>query len=639
MCGIFGIIGSNPNLEEFRLLGKNLSHRGPDSTGEIVSQSYMLGVNRLSIRGLDNGDQPLWNIDKTIAILGNGEIYKLEELFQKYPHLRPKLASNSDIEVALYLYEELGISAFNELEGMFALCILDLRDQTIKIVRDKLGEKPFYFLKKSNGIFAFSSEIKSFVRTGLVEPVLNSEAMQMYFRYGFVPESHCMIESVFKLQPASYLVLNFDGDITQESEYWSMDSVPYKKQLVFSDLNESFLEKEILARLVSDVPIALALSSGLDSTYLATLMSSLRNDVSTFTIGFHPESPFDELLDAKNFASSLNIHNFGKYLDTQEVVDNFPYVIDSMDEPIADVAGIGYFELARLAKENGIKVLVFGQGADEIFRGYAWVERALQINQRRFLYLNSKVNFFKYLRFNFPTSYRSGALLDSLKSGLGLLNNLRMYFQDRNDKLQGRHTLLLFRTQEEFRLKQTLAGKILTNNHHFSDKYERDLPTNFEDIYEDLRITLIRTYLATVGLMQVDKFCSYHSIEGRAPFANPRLYETTKADAFNLPNNVFSKKILKDLIKGKILTSALRNKKQGFTLPLRKWATPLAEKYAPKPLDSILFNHGYINEKGARLLAKPFKRTSRIRTGWYELFILECWFREVSSSKQDRINY
>ena len=351
MCGIAGIISSEPlsvsHTKSVERMNNALIHRGPDSEGIFNDRHIALAHRRLSIIDLATGDQPLYNSDRSLVLIANGEIYNFIELREELKGKGCIFSTNSDCEVIVYLYAHYGIECLHYLRGMFAFALWDKKRKRLLLARDRMGEKPIYLFEKDNHI-VFSSEMKSLLTSGLVPFSLDPHAVNEYFHYQYVPEPKTPIKGVRKLAPAHYMTIDIDNWHVIEKQYWCMrDASPLTgdpSELIQCELNRI---SELVIR--SDVPVGVALSGGLDSSAIAALAVRKSPDtMHAFSVGYPGRPSCDERQEARAFADALKMPFHEIELTTEEMVDFFPELVFLRDDPIADISGFCYYRLRTL---------------------------------------------------------------------------------------------------------------------------------------------------------------------------------------------------------------------------------------------------------------------------------------------------
>lgn len=347
-------------------------HRGPDEDGLEVAPGIAFGMRRLSIIDVGGSHQPVVSEDGDVRAVFNGEIFNFARLREQLTAAGHRLATEGDGETIVHLYEEHGVDFVKHLRGMFAIALWDRRERRLVLARDRMGVKPLYWARTRDGL-AFASEVKSLLAAGLVRAELDPVAAELFLAHGFVPGPRTLFAGVSKLPPASVLVWQ-DGRIVDEHEYWTpWDTCPAPVGRSWEEDREtllSLLDTAVQDRMVSDVPLGVMLSGGLDSSLITALMARTSSrPVQTFSIGFAEDGDANELGDAKRVADRLGTEHH----DLITSAADHPLLLDEalwhLEEPIADVSALGFLLLSRLARET-VTVALSGQGADELLGGY-----------------------------------------------------------------------------------------------------------------------------------------------------------------------------------------------------------------------------------------------------------------------------
>ncbi|HTS13009.1 MAG TPA: asparagine synthase (glutamine-hydrolyzing) [Candidatus Limnocylindrales bacterium] len=394
MCGICGVIGVESKEANERIVRRMLSaivHRGPDGQGALISPPVGLGSRRLSIIDVQGGSQPIWNEAGDVAVVFNGEIYNFRSLRTELESLGHRFTTGSDTEVIVHAYETWGASCTQHLKGMFAFAVVELsegrdsRPAKVLLARDRLGIKPLYYAAL-NGVLYFASEVRALIASGAVPVQVSAAAVPSYLLFGSVVEPCTFVENVFSLPPGHTLSISigkpFDGVSPQP--YWkpamsnkSTESEPARHSVVESRRHvRELLEDAVEAHLVSDVPIGIFLSSGIDSTVLAALASRAQNGIHTFTVAF-PESEFSEAAIARETAKSLGTNHSELALSEQDLISRLQEAIGAFDQPSMD--GVNTYFVSWAARQAGLKVALSGLGSDELFGGYRSFRATRQI--------------------------------------------------------------------------------------------------------------------------------------------------------------------------------------------------------------------------------------------------------------------
>jgi asparagine synthase (glutamine-hydrolysing) len=376
MCGIFGIhlADRDRTIDPFVLatMGEVLDHRGPDDRGLHVDRNVALGHRRLSIIDLSpTGHQPMCNEDGSLWIVYNGEIYNYLELREQLVARGHVFRSQSDTEVILHLYEDEGPDCVRRLNGMFAFAIWDGRQQQLYCARDRFGVKPFYYAA-ADGAVAFASEIKALLRTGLVSAEVDRDALADYLTFQFCLGDKTLFRGIRKLLPGHWMLSRADGGIRVE-KYWDLDyTIDFDHtDRYFEERLRELLEDGVRIALRSDVPVGAQLSGGLDSSTVACLASSLLgSSIQTFTGSFADGAAYDETPYARQVAEHIGATHHEVFPVAQDFVDLMPRLIYHMDEPAGGPGVFPQYCVSELASRH-VKVVLGGQGGDEIFAGYA----------------------------------------------------------------------------------------------------------------------------------------------------------------------------------------------------------------------------------------------------------------------------
>ena len=363
MCGIVGFVNNKDNKEKIiKDMSKKIEHRGPDGEGVYIDENCALAHRRLAIIDLNTGTQPIYNEDKSIVIIYNGEVYNFKELKKTLLKKKHVFKTKTDTEVILHGYEQWGEKLPSHLRGMFAFAIWDKNKKELFMARDGFGIKPLYYAK-FNDTFMFASEPKAFLVNPDFEKILNKDILSAYLCFNSVPTSETFFKGVFRLEPGTYLIYK-DGNIKTES-FFKFDFKEKNDNIEnIVDNIDKVMKNSVEYHQISDVEVGSFLSSGIDSSYIV----SLAKPDKTFTVGY--DNPkFDEISYAKDLSDKLGIENFSKKITMDEYIDAFPKIIYYMDEPLADPSAIALYFVSEIASSK-VKVVLSGEGADEFFAGY-----------------------------------------------------------------------------------------------------------------------------------------------------------------------------------------------------------------------------------------------------------------------------
>ncbi len=366
MCGIVGFTNNidNSNVVIGEMMDR-IKHRGPDAEGKYIDEDIALGHRRLSIIDVSSqGDQPLFNEDGSVVLVFNGEIYNFQGIREKLVAAGHKFKTKTDSEVLIHGYEEYGARLLDMLRGMFSFIIWDKNKKEIFGARDFFGIKPMYYAQM-NGTFMFGSEIKSFLAHPNFRKELNESVLESYLTFQYSPTNETFFKNVFKLPPAHYFTYK-DGKLSVKS-YWDVHFSPDEKP----DLNEwvnrisDTFHDSVEAHKIADVEVGSFLSSGVDSSYVAAVADVDK----TFTVGFGSDEKYNEIGWAKEFSKAIGKENSSKVISAEEYWGNLAKIQYHMDEPLADPAAVALYFVCNIASEK-LKVVLSGEGADEIFGGY-----------------------------------------------------------------------------------------------------------------------------------------------------------------------------------------------------------------------------------------------------------------------------
>ena len=365
MCGFVGFTNNIPNTREvLERMSESITHRGPDSHGEHIDEGVALGFRRLSIIDLSNGSQPLYNEDGTVVLVFNGEIYNYQPLREELLSYGHSFSTETDSEVLIHGYEQWGKELLGRLRGMFAFVIWDKKSGELFGARDFFGIKPLYYTSMG-GAFIFGSEIKSFLHHPLFVKELNTDALESYLTFQYSACEETFFKGVKRLLPAHYFVYK-DG-IMKTQRYWNVDFLPDEGPGLEDWVNKisDTFKDSVEAHKIADVEVGSFLSSGVDSSYVAAVADVDK----TFTVGFGEDERYNEIGYAKEFSKYIGKENISKVITPEEYWSEFPKIQYHMDEPLADPAAVALYFVCQLASKY-VKVVLSGEGADEIFGGY-----------------------------------------------------------------------------------------------------------------------------------------------------------------------------------------------------------------------------------------------------------------------------
>jgi len=582
MCGIAGFVGAG-DFGTLKAMTDALVHRGPDAEGYWTesSEGVFLGHRRLTILDPEGGVQPMWTSDGRIGIIQNGEIYNFLELRRELESAGHRFASDhSDTEVLLYGYRQWGLEVAKKLNGMWAFVIIDRDRQILFCSRDRFGKKPFYYFDDSH-LFAFASEVSALVRHPHVQPRTSREALKKYFAYGFFPAPHTIFEGVHKLPGGCSLVFDLKTRATRLVRYWEFVIEPEEfrpKGYEDSCAEEvlTLLDRAVRRRLVSDVPLGVFLSGGIDSSSVAAIAArhSNKGSLKTFSIGFK-EADYDESAYARQVASHIGSDHHEEMMSVDRARELLGDIFSRIDEPLGDSSLLPTFLLCRHARRF-VTVALGGDGADELFAGYApfralkWAKLYQRLVAPR---LHSAI---LAVASRLPVSHGYLSLDLKLKRTLrGLSYAPRLWNPVWMSPLSPRELEELF--GEPVDLEDVFSEAI--------DAWERHPVQN--DVDRTLQF-FTRLYLQEDILTKVDRASMLNSLEVRAPFLDIDLVDRVRRMPSSLKlQGQTTKYILRKALRGVVPRTTLARAKQGFAVPIASWFAKNHITLRRQPLQSV----------------------------------------------------
>ncbi len=549
MCGFVGF--TNYIKDDGTVLEKMMDriiHRGPDSAGKFVDDDIALGFRRLSIIDLADGDQPMFNEDGSLVLTFNGEIYNYKELRSELIEKGHTFQNKSDSEVLLHGFEEWGEELVTRLCGMFAFVIFNRRDKSVFAARDMFGIKPFYYTFMGNS-FIFGSEIKAFLEHPEFKKSLNEEALGHYLSFQYSPTEETFFANVYKLPPAHYFTYK-DGEM-EKVRYWKPDFTATDGVLeYFADLTDNAIRESVEAHKIADVEVGSFLSSGIDSSYIAEAAKVDK----TFTVGFHsPDGDrYNEISFAKEFAKTINVENFSKVISPSEYWDNFPKIQYHMDEPLADPAAIALYFVSKLASEH-VKVVMSGEGADELFGGYRIYMEPLTLTLYDKLPFKMRRVISKICE-HFPK-----------KHGIN-------YLVRRGKTIEERFigNANIFSLNERNSILKSVVAKNAVSPHILCDRFYSEVAD--KDDVTKMQYLDINMWLMGDILLKADKTSMANSLELRVPFLDKKVMELASTIPLESRVNTVTTKLALRKAAEKTLPKRTATKdKLGFPVPIRVW--------------------------------------------------------------------
>lgn len=551
MCGFCGFTGDIADRENIIIgMMNKIIHRGPDSAGTHSDEDVTMGFRRLSIIGLEDGSQPMYNEDGSIVICFNGEIYNYQPIKEMLIEKGHVFKSHADTEVLIHLYEEKGEEMLNDLRGMFAFAIYDMKNKKLFAARDFFGIKPFYYGVFNNHML-FGSEIKSFLAFPDFKKEVNTVALENYLTFQYSVLDETFFKGVYKLKPGHYLVYK-DGKIDIKRYFQpKFESERAGLQDTIKKIEDVMLDS-VKTHKISDVEVGSFLSSGVDSSFVA---ATFKGD-KTFTVGFDYEK-YNEIGYAEKLSEKVGIDNYSKIISTDEYWDSLGKIQYHMDEPLADPSAVALYFVSKLASKH-VKVALSGEGADEFFGGYNIYREPMDLQITKLI----------------PKPLRKGiaAIMKALPFRFKGKNYLIRASMDLEDRFIG--NAKMFSEKERERILKNPTGKY---NHKEITKPYYDFTKGQDDV---TRMQFIDLNLWMVGdiLLKADKMSMANSLEVRVPFLDKEVFEVARhVQPDYRVNREATKYAFRMAAKDYLPEEVASKKKLGFPVPTRVWLKD--EKY------------------------------------------------------------
>jgi len=624
MCGIAGIVGSEDaggiSYDVLHRMCQTLVHRGPDDEGLFIKSGAALGMRRLRIIDLAGGHQPVFNEDRTIWVVFNGEIYNFRELRKELEDQGHRFRTNTDTEVIVHLYEELGPDCVHKLRGMFAFALFDEQNRRLLLARDRLGIKPLHYAQVGGKLF-FGSEIKAILAAVPELSEVNSQALLQYFYFGYIPDPSTAFSAIHKLPPGH--ILEFENDEVRVRQYWNLPVYgtysPSSEQDCLDQL-EAKLAEAVRIRLISDVPLGALLSGGTDSSTIVALMARASSKpVKTFSIGFH-HADFNEAHYARMVAERFATDHHELIVEPN-VLETIDTLSRSLEEPFGDSSMLPTYYVSCLARKH-VTVVLSGDGGDEAFGGYDRYRIHLQERSRypipRWAGSWYRTQVYPRLRYGVPG--RNLAYSLSLPWSERYIEAVSLVPAQRNFALLAEDFVSPF---------QGDADPLNIFRRHLAEAPASD------DLSKVLYLDT-KTYLPGDILTKVDRMSMAASLEARVPLLDHIFLEwvTALAPKWKMGGEKMGKGRQKYILtklaeRVGVPAAALHRPKQGFALPLLHWMrNELKELVLTLLLEPRTLQRGYFSEPGIRRLLDAFFRgqTDDYHQIW-RLMMFELWQR------------
>jgi asparagine synthase (glutamine-hydrolysing) len=623
ICGQFNFVGHEPvDADTIRRMTDAMVHRGPDDEGYFISGPVGLGFRRLSIIDLAGGHQPMSNADETVWVILNGEIYNFKELRAELEQRGHSFRTRSDTEVIVHGYKEWGTEVFNHLNGMFGVAIWDAEKQRLVVARDAMGIKLIYY-RIANGQMTFGSEIRPILAAENSKPTVDPVALNLFLRFRYTPSPLTIFEGIRKLAPGTMLI--FEQGKYRVERWYNYTRIPFLSHTDEEEAAQELLElyrAAVRRHLLSDVPVGILLSGGLDSGLLLALMNEQGGPWPAYTIGYGESFEDDELADAAETARLLGARHVTVRLDRAEFERSLPRIVECLEEPIAASSIVPMYFVSQRARQD-VKVALIGQGPDELFGGY---KRHLGVHYG---------NWWRRL----PTGLRSAVGFavnglprnEMLKRGVSSLGT-----EDRLKRYQDVFSLAPAKTIDGLFQDDSLPNG---QSHELVDYWRGLVPQMVHtDELGGFQLLEIRSSLPDELLMYADKLSMAHSLEVRVPYLDRTIVEYVQrlGSHFKIRNG--SRKWLhRQVCQSYLPPRILRRKKRGFAVNVvDEWfrsslkgklpellldeGSLMFELLKPEPVRKLLKAHQSGRHDNHKLL--------------FSLVMLEYWLREVRSDQR-----
>ncbi len=549
MCGFVGF--TNYIKDDGRVLkamADSIAHRGPDSSGCYVDDNIALGFRRLSIIDLEGGNQPVFNENRTLVLVFNGEIYNYKDLREELIKEGHIFKTNVDSEVILHGFEQWGEALLGRLRGMFAFIIFNRLNNTIFGARDMFGIKPFYYTVTENS-FIFGSEIKAFLHHPEFNKILNEQALAHYLSFQYSPTEESFFSGVFKLPPAHYFTFK-DGKL-EKTRYFAPEFKEVPGVLDFyADEVDNAVRESVEAHKIADVEVGAFLSSGIDSSYIAQAAKVDK----TFTVGFASDdgNRYNEIEYAKAFADTIGVENISKVITPAEYWGAFSKIQYYMDEPLADPAAIALYFVSQLASKY-VKVVMSGEGADELFGGYRIYQEPLTLTL--------------YDRLPFSVRRLVSKICEHLPQKHGI-----NYLVRRGKTIEERFigNASIFSKKERDRLLKSEVAKSTPEPKVLCDKFYDEVAG--KDDVTKMQYLDINMWLMGDILLKADKTSMANSLELRVPFLDKKVMALAQTLPLDCRVNTTTTKLaLREAAQKTLPPLTAQKEKLGFPVPIREW--------------------------------------------------------------------
>ncbi|MBN1480455.1 asparagine synthase (glutamine-hydrolyzing) [candidate division KSB1 bacterium] len=631
MCGICGIIHPQKDhpveCADVKRMCDVMKHRGPDDEGQYIFENVGLGMRRLSIIDLSTGHQPIYNEDRSMAIVFNGEIYNHQSIRQELQSKGHHFTTKTDTEAIIHAYEEWGVDCVHKLNGMFGFAIWDSRKHRLFMARDRIGIKPLYYYRDEQQL-VFASELKSIVQLPSVPKEIEPKALDTFLTFEYIPSPFSIFKNVHKV-PAGHWLLYQDGEI-KIHQYWCLQ---YRRStadvLALEQQLQDILEDAVKIRLMSDVPLGAFLSGGLDSSSVVAMMSRHSSEpVKSFSIGFD-ESTYNELPYARAIAEKYHTDHFEEIIrpDATSLTEKILWMLD---EPFGDFSVFPTFLVSEMARKN-VTVVLSGDGGDELLAGYdTYIAQRLAAKYETLPAFLRKATIEPIINALPPTEKKKG-----------FINRAKRFIEGARLPAHLQHVrwmIFLQRAEKELLYSYDFRNS-LNGYDAFGFIEEHFAQATSDDPLDQQEYVDIKTYLVDDILVKVDRMSMAHSLEARVPFLDHRFVEF----AATIPSNFRlhgkrTKYILKSALRDELPLTILERGKEGFSIPIKNWI-----KSELKPMMMSALSEQNIKEKGffdpscvRRLVDEHLKGQENHSHRLWALIVFHMWYDLYMNNKTQK---
>jgi asparagine synthase (glutamine-hydrolysing) len=626
MCGINGIVSIAKNValgSDINKMNDMIIHRGPDDGGTYLdNHSVALGMRRLSIIDLEHGKQPIFNDDASKVIVFNGEIYNYLDLKRILEAKGINFNTSSDTEVILRMYEVFGKDCVKCLNGMFSFAIYDKNDKSVFIARDRFGEKPLYYAPLGDQI-VWASELKSIINLRPELKVISTDSLQLFLNLSYIPAPHTIFEGVFKLKPGYWMSIDTENLDISSQKYWDIEPQTDKPSISYNDAEKQLndlLFDSVQRRMISDVPVGVFLSGGVDSSIVAAIMSKVTDHkIKTFTVGYRNKR-YDESDRALKVATHLNSEHFNCLLEYDEVIEDIDKVVLNYDEPFGDPSCLPTYFISKKTSQF-VKVVLTGDGGDEVFAGYN-----------------------KYLLHTYGRMYQkfvpgsiSKRIIQPLLQVLAphnadtksLITRTKKLFDSIGGDTISNHINIIQLGFKKDALDRLWTGKSSADVKRMLECIVLPMNPKFNSNLQIARYIDAKISLEGDLLVKVDRASMLASIESRAPFLDHRLMEFS----YKLPDNYLisgnnMKRILKSSFSKLLPDKFFNAPKSGFEIPIGAWfRNELKFNLIDTLSEDKIQNHGFFDYEVIKSLIDEHL-SMKIDHSWklWTLYSFQKWY-------------